>query len=178
MEPYQRELDWDGCKILIIKICRMKDIQSQGGWRCFDCHGRGYLLNSQFGSWCGHHYSDVIIARKHLKTPAPPLFTQPFIQAQMKEISKLQVTGLCSRNSAVTGEFPAQLSSNAEMFPFDDVIMRFLDYVYFSRRMQLTTGARCLTDRRIGGDLRRHNAHRTPLLLRTNVLSGTWSEML
>ena len=41
----------------------------------------------------------------------------------LKETSKLRITGLCVGNSAVTGEFPAQRASNAEMFPFDDVIM-------------------------------------------------------
>ena len=40
-----------------------------------------------------------------------------------KKASKLRVTGLCAGNSPVTGEFPAQMASNAEMFPFDDVIM-------------------------------------------------------
>ena len=35
---------------------------------------------------------------------------------------KLRVTGLCVGNSPVTGEFPAQMASNAEMLPFDDVI--------------------------------------------------------
>ena len=33
----------------------------------------------------------------------------------------LRVTGL---PSPVTGEFPAQMASNTEMFPLDDVIMR------------------------------------------------------
>ena len=37
--------------------------------------------------------------------------------------SKLRVTGLCEVNWPVTGEFPAQRSSNTEMLPFDDVIM-------------------------------------------------------
>ena len=37
--------------------------------------------------------------------------------------STLRVTGLCAGNSPDTGEFPAQMASNAEMFPFDDVIM-------------------------------------------------------
>ena len=41
-----------------------------------------------------------------------------------KKTSKLRVTGLCVRNSPETGEFPAQMASNAEMFPFDDVINR------------------------------------------------------
>ena len=43
------------------------------------------------------------------------LFTQPFIQAQIKDkILKLRITGLCAGNSLVTGEFPAQMASNAE----------------------------------------------------------------
>ena len=37
-----------------------------------------------------------------------------FIQAQIKETSKFRVTGLCGGNSPVTGEFPAQMASNAE----------------------------------------------------------------
>ena len=41
-----------------------------------------------------------------------------------KETSKLRVTGLCVRNSPVTGEFPAQRAVTRKMFPFDDVIMR------------------------------------------------------
>ena len=36
---------------------------------------------------------------------------------------KFRVIGLCARNSPVTGEFPSQKTSNAEIFPFDDVIM-------------------------------------------------------
>ena len=32
-------------------------------------------------------------------------FTQPFIQVQIKEKSKLRVTGLCANNSTVAGEF-------------------------------------------------------------------------
>ena len=40
-----------------------------------------------------------------------------------KKTSKLRVTGLCAGNSPVTSEFPAQIDSNAEMSPFDDVIM-------------------------------------------------------
>ena len=40
-----------------------------------------------------------------------------------KKTSKLRVTGLCEGNSPVTGELLAQRASNAQMFPFDDVIM-------------------------------------------------------
>ena len=43
-----------------------------------------------------------------------------------KKTSKLRVTGLCEGNSPVTGEFPAQMASNAEKVPFDNVIMKVL----------------------------------------------------
>ena len=45
------------------------------------------------------------------------------IKVRIQKKSKLRVTGLCEGNSPVTGEFPAQRTSNAEIFPFDDVIM-------------------------------------------------------
>ena len=41
-----------------------------------------------------------------------------------KKTSMLRVTGLCAGNSPGTDEFPAQMTSNAEMFSFDDVIMK------------------------------------------------------
>ena len=40
-----------------------------------------------------------------------------------EKTTKLRVTGLCVGNSPVTGEIPAQMAGNAEMFLFDDVIM-------------------------------------------------------
>ena len=50
---------------------------------------------------------------------------------RLKKTSKLRVTGLCARNSPGTGEFPAQMASNAKIYPFDDVIMHvFRDYTY------------------------------------------------
>ena len=45
-----------------------------------------------------------------------------------KKTSKLCVTDLCAGNSPVTGEFPAKSASNAEKFPFDDVIVLFLEH--------------------------------------------------
>ena len=42
-----------------------------------------------------------------------------------KQTSKIRVAGLCAGNSPGTGEFPAQMASNAEKFPFDDVIMNY-----------------------------------------------------
>ena len=46
-----------------------------------------------------------------------------FLRHRLKKTSKLRVTGLCAGNSPVTGKFLAQMASNAEMFPFNDVIM-------------------------------------------------------
>ena len=57
--------------------------------------------------------------RRRLKSPASRLFTRPFIQAQIKENLKLRVTGLCAGYSPVTGEFPAQMASNAENVSID-----------------------------------------------------------
>ena len=55
-----------------------------------------------------------LLARKRYKSPASPLFTQPFIQVQIKEnIKGLRHWPLCG-NSPVTGEFPAQKASSAE----------------------------------------------------------------
>ena len=43
-----------------------------------------------------------------------------------KRTSKLRVTGLCVENSPVTGEFPAQMASNAENTSFDNIIIVFI----------------------------------------------------
>ena len=52
--------------------------------------------------------------RCRLKSPASPLFTQPFIQTQIKEnIKAPHHWPLCGDFNG-TGEFPAQMASNAE----------------------------------------------------------------
>ena len=50
-------------------------------------------------------------------------FLNRLFRRRSKKTSKLCVTGLCARDSPGTGEFSAQMASNAEMFSFDDVIM-------------------------------------------------------
>ena len=45
------------------------------------------------------------------------------LRRRSKKTSKVRVTGLWVGNSPLTGEFPAQRASNAEMFPFDNVSM-------------------------------------------------------
>ena len=61
------------------------------------------------------NYNDVIMASMASQIASlSPLFTQPFIRAQIKKTSKLRVTGFCLGTSPGTGEFPAQMASNAE----------------------------------------------------------------
>ena len=50
-------------------------------------------------------------------------FLNRLFRRRSKKTSKIRVTGLYAGNSPGTGEFPAQMASNAEMFPFDDVII-------------------------------------------------------
>ena len=61
-------------------------------------------------------------ARWRLKSPASRLFVNHLFRRRSKKTSKLHVTGLCAGNLPVTGEFSAQMVSNAEN-AFDDVIM-------------------------------------------------------
>ena len=70
---------------------------------CFSrmCQDHVITMTSQWTGW-------------RLKSSASRLFTQPFIRAQIKENIKARVTCLCAWNSPVTGEFPAQIASNAE----------------------------------------------------------------
>ena len=50
------------------------------------------------------------------------VYSTVYSRRRSKKASKLHVTGLCAGNLPVTGEFPAQIASSAEMFTFDDVI--------------------------------------------------------
>ena len=93
--------------------------------RCFDMHiqkwSKGinfsFVLFVVFDSLMpgDTHYSDVIMGAMRLKSPASRLFTRPFIPAQINKTSKLRAAGLCGGNSPVTGEFPTQMTSNAEL---------------------------------------------------------------
>ena len=52
--------------------------------------------------------------RLRLKSPAPRLFTQPFVQTQIKESIKVPHHWPLWGNSSVIGEFPAQKATYAE----------------------------------------------------------------
>ena len=40
---------------------------------------------------------------------------------------------MCEGNAPVTGEFPAQRASNAKIFPFDDVIMKWIAVIWLKK---------------------------------------------
>ena len=71
------------------------------------------LFRNNFQVCLVSHYGDVIMGAIASQITSLTLFTQPFIQTQIKEI-KLRVTGLCAGNSPGTCEFPAQMANNAE----------------------------------------------------------------
>ena len=56
-----------------------------------------------------HNGRDSVSNHQHHDCLLNPLFRR-----RSKKISKLSVTGLCAGNSPGTGEFPAQMASNAE----------------------------------------------------------------
>ena len=63
----------------------------------------------------GHHHSDVIIGAmaSQISSLTIVLHNRLF-RSRSKKVPKLRVTGVCAGNSPVTGEFPAQMTSNAE----------------------------------------------------------------
>ena len=83
-----------------------------------------------FANYCLHfkHYNDFIMSAMASQiTSLTIIYSTIYSRRRSKKTSKLRVTGLCERNSPVTGEFPSQRASKWEMFPFDDVIMNALD---------------------------------------------------
>ena len=70
------------------------------------------------------HYCDVnMSALASQITSLAIVYSTVYSRRRSKKALKLRVTGLCVGNSPVTVQFPAQMASNAEMFPFDDVSM-------------------------------------------------------
>ena len=73
----------------------------------------GYYFGS--GNGLSHVRREATMLTKScLKSSTPRLFTQPFIQAQIKVNIKAPRHWPCAVNSPVTGEFPAQMASNVE----------------------------------------------------------------
>ena len=61
------------------------------------------------------HYSHVIISVTEFQITGVSIFTQPFVQAQIKENMKAPRHSPMWGNSPMTGEFLAQVVSNAEI---------------------------------------------------------------
>ena len=55
-------------------------------------------------------------------------YSTVYSDADQRKQQSSRVTGLCAGNSPGTSEFSAQMASNAEMCPFDDVIMCYWGY--------------------------------------------------
>ena len=60
------------------------------------------------------HYNDVIMSAMASQITSLRIVYSIVYSGANKKTSKLRVTGLCAGNSPVTGEFPAQMASDAE----------------------------------------------------------------
>ena len=71
------------------------------------------------------HYNDVIMGTMASQISSLTIvYSTVYSRPRSKKTSKLRVTGLCTRNSPVAGEFPAQQASYVENVSIFDVIMR------------------------------------------------------
>ena len=62
----------------------------------------------------GAHYNDVMMGAIASQITSLTIVRSTVYSGADKKTSKLRVTGLCEGNSPGTGEFPTQMSSNAE----------------------------------------------------------------
>ena len=69
-------------------------------------------------SVCPYYCAVIMSAMASQITSLTIVYSTVYSRRRSKKTSKVRVTGLCAGNSPVTGEFPAQRASNAEMFPF------------------------------------------------------------
>ena len=75
-------------------------------------HHRGTLSLKLI--WGSGHYKDVIMDAMASQITSLTIVYSAVFRRRSKKTSKLCVTGLCEGNSTATGEFPAQMASNAE----------------------------------------------------------------
>ena len=62
------------------------------------------------------HYNGIVISAMASQiTSLMVVYSTVYLRRRSKKASKLCITGLCEGNSAVTGEFPTQRTSNAEI---------------------------------------------------------------
>ena len=84
------------------------------------------FINLLYNCKCSEHNRDIIITTIRLKSPASRMFTQSFIQTQIKENIKAprRVVGLCAGNSPLSLAFPHKGPVTRKMFPFDDATVK------------------------------------------------------
>ena len=113
-----------------VNECTSSPCQNQA--QCVD-EKNSYSCTCQAG-WSGtncqtgtYHCNDVIMNPTASQNHQPhDCLLKRLFWRRSKKTSKLRVTGLCDGNSVVTGEFPTQRASNAEIF----FVWRHLDMVY------------------------------------------------
>ena len=77
--------------------------------RCF-----AILIELVSKSWRIHYNDAIMSAMASQITSLTIVYSSVYSKRRSKKTSKFRVTGLCAGNSPVTGEFPAQMASNAE----------------------------------------------------------------
>ena len=88
------------------------------------------MLDHHDSQYSQAHYSDVTVGSIGVSNHQPhDCLLSRLFRRRSKKISKLRVTGLCEGNSPGTGEFPAQMASNAE-----NVSIWWRHYALFQRK--------------------------------------------
>ena len=111
-------------------------------------HGNAFRVPGLRGQATGHRWislTNITLtswwAWWHLKTPASPLFTQPFIQSQIKEnIKSTRHWAFVRGIHRWPGNSPHKWPVMWKMFPFDDVIMNqsvMLSFLFSSHTWNL-----------------------------------------
>ena len=94
-------------------LCWNEALITQTFWLCVALDSES--ITPLGGNLIFVHYSDVMMSAKASQiTSVTIVYSTVYSRRRSKKTSKLRVTGLCEGNSPVTGEFPAQMGSNAE----------------------------------------------------------------
>ena len=98
-----------------LTVCVHEILNHKTNMHLWECRHDVYFLSGFFILQWRHDGCDGVLNHQ----PRDCLLNRLFGRRSEKT-SKLRVTGLCAGNSPVTGEFPAQMASNAEN---GDVVM-------------------------------------------------------
>ena len=115
-------MPWFGFKKMRFYACKIKWNKICSNWPRYPIMWQVYIMPPL---QCRHNERDGVSNHQ----PHDCLLNRLF-GCRSKKASKSRVTGLWEGNSPVTGEFPVQRASIAEMFPFDNVIMTIFFIVW------------------------------------------------